>query len=467
MAALVLAGAPGREPMAAPERAPRSLAEIEASGRLVVLTRNAPTTWYYGRDGEPTGPEHDLVEAFASWLGVEAVYEHRDSVGDILEAVTSGEGDLAAAGLTITRDRRRWFLFGPPYQAVTQQVVCRRDNVQPENLRELAGVRVAVIADSSYAELLRALEREGHPTPEWTAVEDTTTEVLLRRVWLREIDCTIADSTIVDINRRFYPELLTPMNLSREQQLGWVLPPGSDDLLAALRAWMEQFRASGRLADMQEKYYGFFERFDYVDTRILLRRTDELLPTYRRWFREAADEHGLPWLLLAAQAYQESHWNERARSPTGVRGMMMLTRATARALGVENRLDPRQSIFGGASYLAELMERFVDDVTEPDRTYMALAAYNVGRAHMHDAQVLARRQGLSPHRWRDVKQVLPLLTEPRHYRTLKYGYARGWEPVRYVQRIREYRHILENALRDTIADADGGRRRGQRQAGGG
>lgn len=420
----------------------------------MVLTRNAPTTWYFGRDGRPTGPEHDLVEAFASWLGVEAVYEHRGSVGDILEAVNRGDGDLAAAGLTITRDRRRWFLFGPPYQAVTQQVVCRRDNVQPESLRELARVRIAVIADSSYVELLQALEREGRPTPEWTAVEDTTTEELLRRVWLGEIDCTIADSTIVDINRRYYPELLTPMNLSREQQLGWVLPPGSDALLAALHTWMEQFRASGRLANIQEKYYGFFEQFDYVDTRILMRRTDELLPRYRRWFREAADEHGLPWLLLAAQAYQESHWNARARSPTGVRGLMMLTRTTAQALGVDDRLDPRQSIFGGARYLAALKERFVNDVSEPDRTYMALAAYNVGRAHMHDAQVLARRQGLSPHHWRDVKQVLPLLADPRHYGTLKYGYARGREPVRYVQRIREYHHILENALRDSVADAD-------------
>ncbi len=444
-----------QEPLAAAEQAARSLEAIKASGRLVVLTRNAPTTWYIGRDDEPAGPEHDLAESFAAWLGVETEYAIEDTVGDILEAINRGEADLAAAGLTITRDRRRWFRFGPPYQEVIQQVVCRRDGMQPEDLRELSKVQVEVIANSSYAELLHDLEQEGYRTPEWAAVENTTTEQLLRRVWRRELDCTVADSTIVAINRRYFPELMTPMRLSREQQLGWVLPPGSDALAAALNEWMASFRAAGGLADVQEKYYGFFSQFDYVDTRRLMRRVDERLPRYRDWFRQAAAERELPWTLLAAQAYQESHWNAHARSPTGVRGIMMLTLPTARAMGVEDRLDPRQSIFGGAEYLAHLKRRFVDEVTEPDRTWLALASYNVGRGHLHDAQLLARRRGLSPHRWRDIKQVLPLLSEPEHYRKLKYGYARGWEPVRYVQRVREYHHILTSVVKRSLAEKTG------------
>ena len=434
--------------LAGPGVQARSLDAIERSGELRVLTRNAPTTWYIDRTGEPTGPELELVRAFAESLGVEPVFERLDSVGAILDAVAAGRGDLAAAGLTNTPGRRQRFRFGPSYQAVTQQVVCRRDNVQPETLAQLARVDdVAVIADSSYAELLRRLEDQGYPVPDWRAVEGTTTEKLLHRVWRRELDCTVADSNIVDINRRYFPELLTPMNLSREQQLGWVMRPDARALDAAITRWMEDFRASGRLADLREKYYGFFAKFDYVDLRVLIRRTDERFPRYRRWFRAAAREHGLPFTLLAAQGYQESHWNPRAESPTGVRGIMMLTRTTAREVGVRDRLDPRQSIFGGAAYMARMKRRFVDAVKEPDRTYLALAAYNVGRAHLHDAQRLARQRGMSPHHWRDIKKVLPLLAEPRHYRRLKYGYARGREPVRYVRRIREYRHVLENELR--------------------
>jgi len=429
----------------------RSLEAIQASGKLVVLTRNAPTTWYIGRDDRPTGPEYELVEAFADHLGVEAEYVLEDTVDRILESIERGEGDLAAAGLTITRERRERYRFGPPYQPVTQQVVCRRGGPQPEDLRELSELHIEVIANSSYAELLHDLELEGYRTPDWTAVEGVTTEELLRRVWERRLSCTVADSTIVDINRRYFPELVTPMRLSRPQQLGWVLPRDSDALGAALARWMKAFRDDGQLANLREKYYGHFEKFDYVDTRRMMRRVNERLPRYLDWFREASAEQGVSWTLLAAQGYQESHWNPRAESPTGVRGIMMLTRNTAEALGVENRLDPRQSIYGGARYLARMKDRFVDAVTEPDRTWLALASYNVGRAHMHDAQVLARRRGLSPHHWRDIKQVLPLLAKPQYYRKLKYGYARGWEPVRYVQRIREYHHILAAAVNPPTA----------------
>ena len=227
------------------------------------------------------------------------------------------------------------------------------------------------------------------------------------------------------------------MNLSREQQLGWVLPQPRTDLADAVADWLDEFRDDDRLANWREHYYGFFTEFDYVDTRRLIRRIDQRFPRYRAWFREAAAKHGIPFTLLAAQGYQESHWNARAR-----------TQNTAKSLGVTNRLDARQSIFGGARYMARMKQRFVDEVEEPDRTYLALAAYNVGRAHLHDAQKLAREQDLDPHAWRDIKQVLPLLADPDYYRDLKYGYARGHEPVRYVQRIREYRHVLENELRD-------------------
>jgi membrane-bound lytic murein transglycosylase F len=427
----------------------RELKEIRESGELVVLTRNAPTTVYFNRDGRRSGPEYELVEAFADSLGVDAVYRQSSSTGAILEALRAGKGDLAAAGLTITEDRQRSLRFGPPYQRITQQVVCRRDTTQPENLRELAAVdRVHVVADSSYAELLEALRQQGYPVPDSREIPNVGTHALLRAVWDREIDCTVADSHITAINQRYYPELLSPMNLSREQRLAWAMPPDAAELDAAITRWLEEYRSAGHLDDLHEKYYGFFRVFDYVDVRYLIRRTDQRFPRYRAWFREAAEEHGLSFVLPAAQAYQESHWSENARSPTGVRGIMMLTRLTAEEVGVSDRLDPRQSIFGGAEYMARMKERFADEVTEPDRTFMALAAYNIGRAHMHDAQVLARRHGLSPYRWRDIKQVLPLLSDPKYYRTLKYGYARGHEPVRYVQRIREYHHVLANELAD-------------------
>lgn len=424
----------------------RDLSAIKESGTLIVLTRNAPTTWYIGRDGESTGIEHDMAEAFAAHLGVKTEFRVKETVPEILEALVQGEGDLAAAGLTIFEERKQRFRFGPAYQDVTQQVVCRRDNVQPEDVESLIGLNIEVLADSSYARRLQTLKLTQYPQLTWTETEDKTTEQLMQDVWERKLDCTVADSNIVDINRRYFPELIAPMNLSKSQALGWAMPQQSKSLQAEVSKWFQQFHDNDHLAGLLERYYGFFEAFDYVDIQTYLRRIDDRFPRHQEYFRLAAEKYKVPYSVLAAQGYQESHWNAKAISPTGVRGIMMLTLNTARAVGVKNRLDPKQSIFGGADYLSRMMNRFSEEVTGEDRIWLALAAYNIGRAHMHDAQTLARKQGLSPHHWRDIKQVLPLLAKKKYYKDLKYGYARGTEPIRYVQRIREYQHVLKNRL---------------------
>lgn len=424
----------------------RSLEQIEESGKLVVLTRNAPTSLYVDREGRQSGPEYDMVEAFAASMNLEVEYKTRNSIKEIIAGIENAQADLAAAGLTITAKRQKKFLFGPPYQDVTQQIVCRRDNAQPESIADLVGLDIVVIAGSSYVEQLKSLQQK-HPGLAWkeTATEDT--EQLLYSVWRRKIDCTVADSNIVDINRRYYPELIAPLNIHQTESLGWMMSGERGDLQTAIEDWFQPYQASGELESLQERYYGFFEVFDYVDTRRFITRIGKRFPKYQKYFKEAAAKYELPYLLLAAQAYQESHWRANARSPTGVRGIMMLTLSTARAMGVKSRLDPRQSIFGGARYMSRLINgRFSEEVQEPDRTWLALAAYNVGRGHLHDAQTLAREQGFNPLLWGDVKQVLPLLSDKKYYSRLKYGYARGTEPVRYVQRIREYQHILENEL---------------------
>jgi membrane-bound lytic murein transglycosylase F len=426
----------------------RSLEQIRESGKLVVLTRNAPTTMYTDRDEQQSGPEFDMVQSFADSLGVKVEYKIKASIREIIDAVENAEGDMAAAGLTITAKRQQRFIFGPSYQDVTQQVVCRRDNVQPEAIEELVGLKIKVIAGSSYVERLQVL-REQHPDLAWQETDSEDTEQLLRAVWQREIDCTVADSNIVDINRRYFPELIAPLNLNESESLGWMMSAERGDLRDAIESWFEGFENSGELAVLQERYYGFIELFDYVDTRRFIARIKSRYPKFKKYFAEAAEKYELSPMMLAAQAYQESHWRANARSPTGVRGIMMLTLNTARAMGVKSRLDPRQSIFGGARYMNKLLnDRFEEEVTEPDRSWLALAAYNVGRGHLHDAQTLAREQGLNPYLWSDVKQVLPLLSDKRYYRKLKYGYARGNEPVRYVQRIRDYQLILENELKN-------------------
>jgi membrane-bound lytic murein transglycosylase F len=123
---------------------------------------------------------------------------------------------------------------------------------------------------------------------------------------------------------------------------------------------------------------------------------------------------------------------------------MMLTLPTAEELGVEDRTDPAQSVEGGAKYLRRLYDRIPDGVQGEDRLWFALAAYNVGMGHIYDARRIAERKGLDKNRWDDLRTVLPLLSRPEYYSTVKHGYARGHEPVRYVRKIRDYYRMLRS-----------------------
>lgn len=418
--------------------------KIRQEGVLLVLTRNAPTTYFLGRNGYE-GFEYELVNAFADHLGVEAKFIALDTTHDILEKLTKGEGHFGAAGLTRTKEREASFLFGPDYLEVQQQVVSRRRGRKPKNLDDLTTMRLAIIAGSSYEERLLQLQMQ-FPHMHWTATLEKETEELLEDVWSREIDCTIADSNIVAINRRYFPELQVAFSLGTAEQLAWALGPDCAELLPEMETWFKAFEASGALDALKERYFAFVPIFDYVDIRSYKRRILSRLPKYERYFKEAAGKNDFDWTLLAAQAYQESHWLARATSPTGVRGIMMLTQNTSEQLGIEDRLDPKSSIFGGAQYLRQIYNRLPETVVGQDRKFFALAAYNVGYGHLMDARRLAKRKKLNPNLWRDVRTILPLLSQKRYYRQLRYGYARGMEPVRYVQRIRDFQDILEREL---------------------
>jgi soluble lytic murein transglycosylase-like protein len=229
-----------------------------------------------------------------------------------------------------------------------------------------------------------------------------------------------------------------PLLVTELRRDGPELPRDAREAMEEVHSWFRQDMDADERDRLLESYYGFYQRYDPVDLQTFRRRVHSRLPRYRELIHQAAEANGLHWMLLAAVAYQESHWNPRARSPTGVRGMMMLTRVTAAELGVDNRLDPGQAIPAGARYLAGLRKRLPASVREPDRTWMALAAYNIGYGHLMDARQLCAELHQDPDSWDDLKEILPLLANKAYYRHLRYGYARGWEPVRYVRRVRDY-----------------------------
>ncbi|WGI24325.1 membrane-bound lytic murein transglycosylase MltF [Halomonas alkaliantarctica] len=417
----------------------------EPGGILKVATRNSATTYYLDRDGIPAGPEHDLVESFAAANDWQVEWTLLKSTSEVLQALKDGEIQLAAAGLTQLPSRDEHFVRGPTHTDIVEQLVCHRDmRPLPRQVEEMAGIDIRVTADSSYADKLQSLVNQHTGI---TFKEDPrTTEILLTEVAEKRIDCTVADSNIVRVVRRHFPHLEIAINLTSGDRLGWYLTPDHQALAGLADQWMESSDGQENIARVRQHYYAYISEFDFVDLRALNRRIDERLPNFLDLFLEAEDETGMPADLLAALAYQESHWDPKAVSPTGVRGIMMLTQNTAESVGVDNRLNPAAAISGGARYLADRHQRLPDTLPEPDRTYLALASYNIGRGHVLDARQLARELGKNPDSWEDMKEVLPLKADKRYYPQTRYGYARGYEPVHYVQRIRNYQDVISAAI---------------------
>lgn len=419
---------------------PNELQRVIKQQELVVLTRNAASTYYEGPEG-PLGLEYDLARGFAEHLGVTLRMEVASNVGEVLSRLAGGEADFAAAGLTVTQPRQLWARFTPPYQHITQQLVYRSGSKKPKDLNDLDGM-LEIVADSSHEEQLHKLHTE-YPNLSWSENSEAESEELLTLVWERLIDYTVADSNEVMMNQRFYPELRVAFDLSEPQPLAWAFPKSKDDsLFNAACDYFNTISKSGELAKLIERYYGHLKKFDYVGTRAFQQQIKQRLPEYRHLFEYAAKEFGIDWILLAAAAYQESHWDPDAVSPTGVKGIMMLTKVTAGEIGVSERLDPVESIRGGALYLGKMMEKIPQRIQEPDRSWLALAAYNIGFGHLEDARKLTQSRGGNPDSWKDVKESLPLLRKRKWYTKTQHGYARGNEAVHYVENIRSYYAIL-------------------------
>jgi len=422
---------------------PTQLEAIQKNGVLRVATTNTPMT-YFIRRNDPAGFEYELARAFADHLGVELELVLPSSFAGLFQILQERNAHLAAASLTITRDRLGRFDFSPPYRESAPVLIyrVRQGNPAPKTAADLQGRSLGVLKQSSYEELLSELQQT-HPELEWSSNPDDTVTDLLDRVHSGDLDYTILDSTVFDAQKSFYPGLRAAFELQEPQPIAWMLNRHHDGTLkAALQQWFALEETSLLIQTLEERYFSRTNPLNFFDTVTFRRDLEErFIPLYP-WFREAAEASGINWLLLAAIAYQESHWNADAVSPTGVRGIMMLTQAAATEVGIDDRTDPKQSILGGAQYLVNVKQKIPDRIPEPDHTWFALAGYNVGFGHLEDARILTQKAGKDPDKWQHVREHLPLLSNPRYYSQTRYGYARGHEPVQYVSNIRKYMELL-------------------------
>ncbi|OOF84018.1 lytic transglycosylase F [Rodentibacter ratti] len=413
---------------------------IKSRGSLIVGTINNPIYYLIGPEGE-SGLEYELAKNFADYLGVKLEIKTLENTDALFNSLENNQIDFAAANLLYHPRRAEQFQIGPAYTSASWQLVYKKGENRPKDLSQIQQ-EITIAGGEELNELLTQFKKK-FPELQWKNNKQLTQEELLIQVAEEKIPYTIANSIDVATTQQIRPNLAIAFDLTDEATVHWYLANNSyNELQASLLDFMNNALETGLIDRIEEKYFRHIAQFDYVDSRAYLDAIEKILPQYQPLFEKY--KGSLDWRLLAAMAYQESHWNPDATSPTGVRGMMMLTRDTAERMKISNRTDPEQSIKAGSDYLHWLLTQIPDSIAQEDRIWYALAAYNMGLGHVLDVRRLTKKLGGNPDNWLDVKNNLPLLAEKRHYNTLKYGYARGYEAYQYVENIRRYMKSIVN-----------------------
>jgi membrane-bound lytic murein transglycosylase F len=420
-----------------------SLEQIKERGRIVMITQNSGNTYYLYRE-QPMGFEYDLAVEFARYLDVELEVLTPNWI-EMFGMLNKGDGDFIGAGVSVVPSREKNVDFSDPYLTVRQEVIVHHDNYQINKIEDLNGRTVHVRAGTSYQERLADLLGQGVEM-ELVLVPDVPTDELIRQVAEEEIEITVADSNIALINRIYHPDIRVAFPISSPQSLAWAVRKGDEELLEVVDKFFTRVRTDGTLDEIYKRYHDNKDILGRFDLKTFHRKVKTHLPRYQRLIKTASEKHGFDWRFIAAMIYQESHFDPQARSYTGVRGLMQVTQQTAEEMGIRNRMDPEQSISAGVGYLASLYDRFEDVDSDKNRLLLAVASYNVGYGHVRDAQKIAEQHDLDPDSWASLVETLPLLRMPEFYRETRFGYARGTEPIRYVENVMAYYEVLRGKM---------------------
>jgi membrane-bound lytic murein transglycosylase F len=411
---------------------------------LVVFLRQGAVTWFSGSGDQGTGLDYDLARMFAAEHGLTLkVIPTNSPVQRVIES--AGGASIGAGGIYRLLEHSRdpgadALVYSSAYYAIEPVLIYNIDGFRPGTWKDIAGETVGVLEGSGLESALVKVRNE-HPEVRWQSMALPSSEALISQVSDGTLSYAIVASTEANATRSVYLTFETAFTIAGKQELAWVFPKSETRLRDQVDSFFTRCKRDGTLARLIERYYSRGQ-VTRLDAGVFQDRVKSLLPLFRANFERAQDETGVEWRLLAAISYQESRWDAQATSETGVRGLMQLTEETARHLGAVDRLDPQASVTAAARYVGYLKDKLPARIQEPDRTWLALAAYNIGIAHLEDARVLAQKQKLDPDAWSAVKKTLPLLALPEYYEDTKFGYARGGMPVAFVDRVRAYYDIL-------------------------
>ncbi len=441
------------------------LPQMQQRRMIRVLVTPTRTNFFF--DGHRwRGLEYELLKAFEQFINrgprrqryITHVVFMPVPFNSIIDGVVTGQGDIGAAGLTITPGRQMIVDFTRPYLTnINEILVSRKNHPMPTRLEDLSGQKIFVVRGSSYAAHLaqfnQALLLKGLAPMEVIQAEpELEAEDLLELLNAGLIDYTVVDSHIAQLWSQALPNIRPQYDFIFHYggNIAWAVRKSSPKLKAALDQFIELYAKPGRLLS-NVLYKRYFENARWIK-QPLKRRTLRNFQCYKPWFELFGDFYDLSWSLVAAVAFVESGFNPKTRSHAGAVGLMQIKPGIARMFGIRHLTHPYYNIMAGSAYLAWLRDTYYSDpvYSVDDRINFTLAAYNAGPTKIRKLQREARKAGLNPFKW---FYNVELIARKRI----------GQETVNYVSRVRKTRTAIrmlytlqqqKRLLRDHLIAAD-------------
>lgn len=426
------------------------LQEIKKRGRLVALTGYSASS-YFVYKGQPMGFEYELLHMLADYLNVALDIVVVKDLDHIFDNLNAGEGDLVAYNMTVTKSRLKRVDFSDHHTLIRQVLIQR----MPDNWRQmkrheidktlitnpvdLIGKRIHVRKGSSYYLRLVNLSDEIGGDIEIVEVPgDISTESLIAQVANGEIDYTVADENIAQINAAYHQNIDIGLAISLPQRIAWAIRRNSPKLRENINKWLDQMRTEPTYNVLYAKYHQNKRFYSQRVRSEFFSMTGDKISPYDEMLKAKSVEVGWDWRLMAALVFQESQFDPEASSWAGAKGLMQLMPATAKQFGAKDRANPEQNLTAGAKYLEWLLNYWKDIPDSTDRIKFVLASYNTGQGHVEDARRLAIKYNKSPDLWEDnVAEYLLNKSQEKYFNdeVVQFGYCRGEEPVNYVTEI--------------------------------
>jgi len=421
--------------------------EIKKRGKLVAVT-NFNTIDYFIYNGQPMGFQFELLQRYAEYSGMQLEIVACNDMNEITSKLLEGSCDLIAVNLPVTSDNESSFAFTEPLMQSKQVLVQRKPNNMlnlsdtsyndhfVRNPLDLAEKTVIVQRNTAYVQRLKNISNEIGKKIEIIEVPEDE-EQLIQFVAGGEIDYTVCDERIAQVNQTYYPQIDISTVLSFPQNLSWAVRKDSKVLLNEINTWLKQFKTNRQYAVLYNKYYQNQWSAQMVNSNYFVLNSGRISP-YDDEIKRYSEELHWDWRLLASLIKQESDFNPGIKSWAGAYGLMQIMPATSHLFGVDSARSPQSNIAVGVKLLKWLDKRFYTIVPDRvERLKFVLASYNVGIGHVIDAQLLAKKYNKNMQKWDDVKIFLLNKSKPRYYKdpVVKFGYCNGLQPYNYVSEV--------------------------------